>query len=321
MAAQRMNSESYEMRCPVCRENTSPAGMTHHHVASHVDATYTLHGCPSCKLEFWTPLKAIPEVYADEVFDAYVDYHAGTRPFPRWAEPMFLETLPGHGSSLDIGCGDGAVVARLAAMGLDAHGIDLDAKSIQAARRKHGCEHVQVATLDGYASTCKEKALEFSLISFFEVLEHQDEPLTFLEKVREVGEPDALVVGSVPNRHRFLARLDRKLSDGDLPPHHFLWFSRDSLAYLLRQAGFERINIIRTGALPYRLLITKVAAALRRKTKRWPMAPVLSVVGSILAPLLALVPWAGGQVAPSHLYFSCRARALEKPSQPASPGD
>jgi SAM-dependent methyltransferase len=315
-----VNHTQETVHCAVCGIPAPTDSPLFRHAARQNSLTYTLHHCPDCDLKFWWPLKAVPDVYIEEGFDAYVDYHTGKRPFPRWSVPLFQEDLADRRTALDIGCGDGAVIARLSGLGLEAHGIDLDAKSIQVARSKFGMQHAKAITLDDYTLECDEVQRRFDLITFFEVLEHQDNPLDFLRKVSRLGHKGTLVAGSVPNRDRFLASLDRKLSEGDLPPHHFLWFSSSALARLFARAGFSDIRVVRTGALPYATLVTKVANAFRRKCSSLPLAGAWKFACNLIAPLAAVVPWAGGRISPSHLYFSAaistEARSTDRASSP-----
>jgi 2-polyprenyl-3-methyl-5-hydroxy-6-metoxy-1,4-benzoquinol methylase len=301
----QMTAVAEFLPCAACSQPAAASALRHK--AIHNQTAYTLYRCPKCDLEFWSPLKADPSVYEDEGFEAYTDYHDGTRPFPRWAAPLFEGLERGEGRALDIGCGDGAVMHRLASLGFDVHGIDLDNKSVRVAREKFGLDQVQAITLDDYAAACGRQGLHFDFISFFEVLEHQDDPLGFLRKVSTLGKPRGRVAGSVPNRQRFLAAIDRKLSDGDLPPHHFLWFSSRALAHLLDASGFADIRVSRVGTLTYRQFATKLAGAIRRKAARWPrlLAQIIAPALVLLSPAAALVPWLGMRFAPSHLFFTC----------------
>jgi len=307
--------------CAACSNPVRPGTPAKRHHARHNGETYTLCHCQNCDLQFWWPLKADPSVYEDEGFEAYEDYHSGARPFPRWAEPLFPLLSGKRGAALDIGCGDGAVLHRLAAIGFEANGIDLDRKSIQVAHRKFGLDKAVVAALDDYVAGCRASDTHFDIITFFEVLEHQDAPREFLSQVIVLGKPGSLVAGSVPNRNRFLARLDRKLSDGDLPPHHFLWFSPRSLKSLLESMGLRDVSVVEIGALPYRQILGKLGVVTSRKARRWPrlmrpLAPVLKA----LFPLAAVVPWLGMRLAPSHLFFKGRIPEMgERQGVPSSP--
>lgn len=295
------------VRCAACANPTRDGKSPRRHRAHHNGETYTLHLCAKCELQFWCPLKADPSVYEDDGFEAYKDYHSGARPFPRWAEPFF-HSLPEHrGAALDIGCGDGSVLNRLAQAGFAPNGIDLDEKSIRVAQEKFGLDKVVVATLGDFATECRERGQRFDLITFFEVLEHQDSPREFLAQVGALGNPDSSIAGSVPNRDRFVSWLDRLLSDGDFPPHHFLWFSLRSLTRLLENAGFQDVSVTRVGALSYTQVIDKLGVIIHRRTMRWPRSiQWLSSVLKAIAMPVAIVPWLGMKFAPSHLYFRCR---------------
>jgi len=299
--------------CAGCAAKASADVPAHVHRAPHNQRTYTLQRCPNCELQFWWPLQADPSVYEGEGFEAYVDYHTGKRPFPRWAEPLFAALPPHRGRALDIGCGDGAVLHRLAQIGYEPHGIDLDEKSIAVAREKFHLANVSVSTLDAFEHASGLRGEQFDLVTFFEVLEHQDAPLAFLAQVQRLCRPGGIVAGSVPNRDRFLARFDRRLGDGDLPPHHFLWFSRAALVRLFERAGFTNVDVTTTGALPYRQIVAKLAALFERRLRRVASLRWLVLPCKVLAPALAVVPWIGMRLAPSHLFFRCTAPAT-KPS-------
>lgn len=307
MVMRLMKSDDTPIRCAACANITQASSPLQRHQASHNSKTYTLQQCPTCDLQFWWPLKADSSIYAAEGFEAYVDYHSGTRPFPRWAEPLFQSLPTSTGVALDIGCGDGAVLNRLAKAGFEVNGIDLDEKSVGVAKEKYRLRNVAAVTLEDYIATCRERGLHFDLITFFEVLEHQDNPSEFLAQVASLGKSGCLVAGSVPNRDRFLARLDRRFSDGDFPPHHFLWFSASSLKRLLEEKGFSDVSISFTGALGYADVVGKLRNIIVRKSQTWP-APMraLAPVVRWMVVLTAAIPWLGMRAAPSHLFFRCR---------------
>jgi len=313
MRQQSSSLSDLEIKCPVCSAPAPADQSPRTHLAPHNGINYTLHNCPSCAIQFWSPLQADPTVYEDEGFEAYRDYHTGTRPFPRWAEPLFTKLPKTTGLTLDVGCGDGAVLARLSSLGFEAHGIDLDKKSIEIARTKYGLTNVQSRTLDEYVLDCKEHQRRFDLITFFEVLEHQDNPLSFLDQVSRIAKPDGWIAGSVPNRNRFLANLDRKLGTGDLPPHHFLWFSSAALKGLLERSGFRNVTVVGVGAISFSQLATKLSLVMRRVTDRSPkpVRVLLTPIAALLAQFAAAPVFLGLLVFPAHLFFRCQTTKPE----------
>ena len=292
--------------CPSCG---ATAAERVHHVAPHNGVRYTLNHCPCCQLEFWTPLAVDTSIYQDSGFSAYQDYHTGRRPFPRWAEPLFSVLPRSDLRTLDIGCGDGAVMARLQAFGAHVQGMDLDPQSVAVAESRCGAGTCTVSTLDQYVDSRLECDDRFDLVSFFEVLEHQVDPGKFLAQVARLVAPGGIVAGSVPDRDRFLAFIDRRVDRGDLPPHHHLWFSLTAMRSMLERAGFAEIEVIRTGAMGYGETLEKVRAHLAQRARELPAVwrPLSGPLAAIASPPLALAFWLGRKRRPSHLFFRCRA--------------
>lgn len=313
------NSEQHSQAssCPICG---TQAAIRDSHVSPHNAIRYLVHHCPECSLEFWTPREVDLTIYKDDGFEAYRDYHSGTRPFPRWASPLFTR-LPGDiSSALDIGCGDGAVLERLQKAGIEVRGIDLDEESVRVANGKCGGGKCSVSTLDRFAAECRGRGDAFDLVTFFEVLEHQTHPDKFLAEVKALVRPGARVAGSVPNRRRFLAQIDRKFGDGDHPPHHFLWFSSQSLHNILWLSGFVDIEIAKVESTTYGELRDKLKKMLRRRMTLEQGKTAAIAYGSILAvaPVVAAFLHLGRRLKPSHLFFRCRRQDKNTGDRPAT---
>ena len=278
-------------------------------MAPHNQVRYTLNSCRGCSLQYWSPLTVDTSIYEDTGFTAYQDYHAGRRPFPRWAEPLMAQVPPSTLRSLDIGCGDGAVMERLQSKGVDVVGIDLDPQSIAVALRRCGPGSSVVSTLEGFIDSRPAGSPRFDLVTFFEVLEHQVDPRRFLGHVYQLVSPGGTVAGSVPARDRFLSSLDRIVDSGDLPPHHFLWFSPASLRSLLEGSGYKAVEVTRTGAIGLAETHCKVRTLIGKKVANLPaaVARLALAISIVVSAPMALVYWAGRRVRPSHLYFRCRA--------------
>ena len=299
----------YEIQCPACDEKINHEEWRQEYVAPFNNQTYKLYRCHYCCLEFWIPLKMVPEFYANEGFTAYSDFHKGIRQFHRWTLPFFDRLPIRDGKLLDVGCGDGAFLSRAKSLGFDTFGIDIDRNSVKVAKEKYNLNNVSVSTLEEFLKSAQDKKLRFDVLSFFEVLEHQDNPRRFLDDVKAFIKPGGYVVGSVPNRSRFLVRLDRIVGDGDFPPHHFLWFSRKVLESFLRDMHFESVYVIRCGNLSLSELLDKLLVLVGRKLNI-PGGKSVSkkIIRLILLPS-AIILWFGLWVFPPNLYFQAKTRA------------
>lgn len=110
---------------------------------------------------------------------------------------------------LDIGCGTGAWLERLANAGFNnLHGTDQDIE--QLGTKKATCSQ---ANLDWSDLGLKQN--KFALITSIEVLEHLENPGRLFYHVANLLEPDGYLLLTTPNLHSVLSRL-RFLITGNL---------------------------------------------------------------------------------------------------------
>ena len=103
---------------------------------------------------------------------------------------------------LDVGCGAGQVVGRLAEAGFEAWGVDVSEPSIARARKfSERC-----LFYDGRKLPFPDA--HFASAGALNVLEHVEEPEAFLVEIARVVEPGGRVVVSSPNFFRVLGFRD-----------------------------------------------------------------------------------------------------------------
>lgn len=106
------------------------------------------------------------------------------------------------GRALDVGCGVGQVVTRLAEAGFEAHGVDVSAPNIERARKfSENCQ-----LYDGRRLPFPDR--HFASVGALNVLEHVDEPEAFIAELVRVVEVGGRVVLSSPNFLRCLGLKD-----------------------------------------------------------------------------------------------------------------
>jgi SAM-dependent methyltransferase len=113
-----------------------------------------------------------------------------------------LKPLQSGGRVLDVGCGVGQVVARLAAEGFEAHGVDVSEPNI--ARARQFCPRCQV--YDGKKLPFPDQ--HFDSVGALNVLEHVEEPEAFLAELVRVAAVGGRVLVSCPNFLRVLGFRD-----------------------------------------------------------------------------------------------------------------
>ncbi len=264
--------------CPVCSREIGEKLYRTVHTSPYDGTEYKLYSCRPCSLDFWHPMKLVPQFYEQARLGIYDELHRGLTRLPPHCLGFFDSMPVTEGNLLDVGCGDGIflnTVATNARYRFNVFGLDLDAASIATARSRYGLTDVYAKPLDAFRRFASEHDLSFDVITFFDVLEHQDNPRSFIENVRALLSPAGYIAGSVPNANRLFAQRDRKISDIDFPPHHFLYFNESSLRSLLSQEGFRHITVmpVRLGlkdmtALVENLCLGRISRIIRRRTAK-----------------------------------------------------
>ncbi len=235
--------------CPICETNLSKDAFTEVYFSSFNNQKYRKYECPNCKVHWWEPLKIMPEFYESEIFENYISFHEGLRTEMGENHKAFFEKFSGKfkGKLLDIGCGDGIFLRVAQKQGFEIYGIDFDSKSVKIARKILKVDTIYAMNFGDFYEYCKEKKLKFDVITFFDVLEHQDEPKEFLFMAKDLLNHEGYVAGSVPNRESFFEiNIYQKIFHWvDNPPHHFLRFSEEALKNTLKLIGFSKVQVHR----------------------------------------------------------------------------
>lgn len=228
-------------QCPVCLETLS-----HSFVFVEEWYGYTIWRCSHCDIVFSVPMKHPgKEFYNGEVDEFFKRVYQSrdlgifsVGPNHRWA----VRNLPiRSGSLLDIGCGNGSFMLYAKKKGFDTWGVDLSEKAVKAGKRYLGINNIFACSLERFGKEiCPD--VRFDVITFFEVLEHMDDPNSFVGVVKAFIKPGGFVAFSVPNRERPLPNILMPKA-GDSPPHHFTRWSKKALINFLERHGFELIKV------------------------------------------------------------------------------
>lgn len=141
-----------------------------------------------------------------------------------------LSRFPDASSFIEVGCGMGALAARLVER-YDYVGYEPDEVSYQIAVQRVAGRGIVVNDVLPPAPTRR-----FHLLGAFEVLEHQPDDRASLEAWREWISPGGHVMLSVPaSPERFAA--------ADAAVGHYRRYTRDSLTRLLERSGFDEVMV------------------------------------------------------------------------------
>lgn len=133
--------------------------------------------------------------------------------------------VPRAGKVLDVGCGNGVTLKAFSNRGDWAlYGLDLDDRNLPSLRAVRGFR-------DLYSCSPAEVSEQFNIITLVHSLEHFSSPRETLNDLRGKLLPDGCLFIEVPNAAA--NPFDYAIAD------HFMHFSSETLAYLVRRAGFD----------------------------------------------------------------------------------
>jgi SAM-dependent methyltransferase len=136
-------------------------------------------------------------------------------------------------SVLEIGCATGALLSAFAEAGWAAKGVEVGPSMAAYARSNFG--------LDVFCGTLAEAGLpsrSFDAVVATHLIEHLNDPRSFLAETRRVLKPEGGLYLVTPNADGFQARLMGRRWRSAIRDHLYL-FSRRTLGRMLRQEGFS----------------------------------------------------------------------------------
>ncbi len=170
----------------------------------------------------------------------------------------------GSGSVLDVGCGNGLLLARFQARGWSAHGVDFSSWAEPFARR-HGYV-LHRATLEG--AGLPEGS--FDVVTSTSTLEHVAHPYEHVREILRVLKPGGLAYfAGMPNYGSLAVRLRVSAFAHNLPPRHVNYFTRTSLRRLLAMPEIapriRRVRVSTYGVPELHALLEQLTRRLRRR--------------------------------------------------------
>jgi SAM-dependent methyltransferase len=201
----------------------------------------------------WRPVQDYYEDLWERLEDQLVPPDAARR-----REFLRSSVRPGD-RALDLGCGDGAFTAVLAAAGARAVGAEVAQAAVRRARAKHPSLDFQLVPIEGPLPFADQ---EFDLVWSSEVIEHVADTARWLSEVRRVLAPGGRLLLTTPNHGRLRLALGGIESFSEPLGDHLHLYSRRSLAGLLRDFDFEEV-VVTTAAGPPLLRRLLLARATR----------------------------------------------------------
>jgi 2-polyprenyl-3-methyl-5-hydroxy-6-metoxy-1,4-benzoquinol methylase len=153
---------------------------------------------------------------------------------------------------LDVGCGEGRFAAELARVGASVVGIDVAEEPLRRARALEPDLDLRLVD-DGGPWELADSS--FDVVWAGEVIEHVLDTAAWLSEIRRVLRSAGVLLISTPahSRLRLLGlALSRKAFAEHFDPRgeHLRFYSRDTLARLIEDFGFEQVSVRSAGGAP-----------------------------------------------------------------------
>lgn len=146
-----------------------------------------------------------------------------------------------RGPVLDVGCGDGTLLAFLRSGGVRGTGTDFSEVAVHAARGRG----VDARLHDAVKDPLPFRDRSFGTVVLLDVLEHLYDPDALLREAVRVSSRDVIV--GVPNFNSFVARFQAlfgRVPENNTPQKgHVYWFNRRILIGMARNSGLRPVAI------------------------------------------------------------------------------
>ncbi|MBX3725755.1 MAG: class I SAM-dependent methyltransferase [Xanthomonadales bacterium] len=148
--------------------------------------------------------------------------------YEHWHRYALAQPLAAGRRVLDAACGEGYGSAFLAEGATEVTGVDVDAQTIEHARRRYG-DRAGLQFRQGSVAELPLADASVDLVVSFETIEHLDEQARMVSEFARVLAPGGCLLISSPDRHAYNAQ-----GDGTPNPFHVRELDRDEFTGLLR---------------------------------------------------------------------------------------
>ncbi len=207
---------------------------------SRYGVTLTLLKCDECGFIFaeGEETNELTSLYAQLEDPAYEDGKANRSLQMRWLLDRILEYKPNAKSLLDIGAGNGLMIAEANRRGLRAAGVE-PSHSLAAAAQRAGLD-----VLDGTFPHAALAGRKFDILCLVDVIEHLRDSLGILNDCRRALAPNGLLVVVTPDVRSLAARLLQQRG-WHFRLAHVAYFDRKTMLAALKASGFSKQKLFR----------------------------------------------------------------------------
>lgn len=140
-------------------------------------------------------------------------------------------------SILDVGCGDGKFLERLDQKKFDKYGLELNKEAIKI------CQKKEIFIYGGKLVDLNFKNKKFDVISLWHSLEHIEDPIGVLRKIKRILSKKGILVIQTPNVDSFGFKFGKENWFHLDSPRHLFIYSKKAIGELCERTDFEIFKI------------------------------------------------------------------------------
>jgi len=194
--------------------------------------------CEECGFRFADPYPAdealaayYQEYYANDKYESKID-----KKIKRSKRRIKKLKRGSDKTFLDVGCNVGTAVEAARICGLEACGIEIDAQAVDKAKDLFPQNEFHVFSVQEMA----EQGRQFDIIHTTEVIEHVQDPHSFMNSLYRLLSPGGVLYLTTPDAGHFRTPADiRRWHEMKLPEHISL-FTKPALRKLSQAGGYEK---------------------------------------------------------------------------------
>jgi len=222
-------------KCPVCQRDGKFKFIQDYESGNK--QKFSLFECPLCDVQFWVPFKSPGLLHYEREYRVrdfmkphlIYEYHKrALRSYRNFSKGVRV---------LDIGCGTGDFIAELQNKGCEVWGVDLDKNVIKFIKKYFEIENVYAMSFDEFLKI--PNLPRFDIICFFEVIEHVDNLIDFVQNVSKLLKDNGTIILGTPSRERVLVNL----MESDFPPHHLTRWNQKAISELFKRINFSIVEV------------------------------------------------------------------------------
>ena len=201
--------------------------------------------CHKCKLVF-SKLHPVnfSDVYSNDLYLEVTEKNYLSKESNRikiFGEPRlnFIRKYhKGFKTLLDIGAGTGWFLSYLKFKNIKGFAYEFSDPLREFLKNKR-----KIITYDNL----EDIKVKFDVITLYDVIEHHDDPLKLLKKIKSILKPKGVVIIYTPNVNSLAFKYLGKFNNLLCPPQHLYYFSEESIKYLSELAKFKILDIVYAG--------------------------------------------------------------------------